>query len=276
VNIPLFSGFELGIASNRGAGGAYPTAHVQKGFLLIHNGQDLSEEGVGFGVPVLKRGFQTIFPGDIVLEFEQKAAIKEVTALFKMNLVERIARPGKGIVKNRLLYKTKDLLAAMIRSIPPMRSPLTSLSNLLRQILSLETTFRDVGFCSYMRMVYTIDSSSGFVKVVADTSKLADEGFTEVIVMNEQGAHWFDQYTDSNGIWLRGKEIGCWDEVFAKEASFVSDVHQVAFTLTSVGGARLFRGRELIGSRLAWAGFGYSFPPTTDKFVYKLNIRQVL
>ena len=88
------------------------------------------------------------------------------------------------------------------------------------------------------------------------------ESLTEVIVMNEQGAHFFDQYRDSSGARLSGKEIGCWDEVTAEEASFASSTHRVAFNLPQVPGARLFRGRELIGSRLAWAGFGYSFPPT--------------
>jgi len=41
-----------------------------------------------------------------------------------------------------------------------------------------------------------------------------------------------------------------------------------------VKGARLFRGRELVSSRLAWAGFGYSFPPSIKRFVYELGIER--
>ena len=65
---------------------------------------------------------------------------------------------------------------------------------------------------------------------------------TEVVVMNEQGAHHFDLYRDSSGTLLRGKEIGCWDEVTAERASFISETHRLAFTLQQVKGARLFGG----------------------------------
>jgi len=101
---------------------------------------------------------------------------------------------------------------------------------------------------------------------------LPQDGITEVIVMNEQGAHYFDQYHDSTGASLAGKEIGCWDEVAASEAGFASSNQRVAFTLPRVPGAQLFRGRELVGSRLAWAGFGYSFPPAISRFNYSVKI----
>ena len=80
--------------------------------------------------------------------------------------------------------------------------------------------------------------------------------------MNEQGARCFDRYEDSDGAVLRGAGIGTWDEVGADRASFVSTGHRVAFSLAQAPGARLYRGRELVGARLSWAGFGYSLPPT--------------
>jgi hypothetical protein len=78
--------------------------------------------------------------------------------------------------------------------------------------------------------------------------------------MNEQGAHYFDRYQDSDGISAVGKEIGIWDQVGAANATFVDLDHQISFSLPQVDGANLYRGRELIGRRLAWSGFGYSFP----------------
>ena len=58
----------------------------------------------------------------------------------------------------------------------------------------------------------------------------------------------------------------------AAEASFASSAADVVFTLRRVPGARLYRGRELIGSRLAWSGFGYVLPPTAARFAYDIAI----
>ena len=118
---------------------------------------------------------------------------------------------------------------------------------------------------AYVDISYTIDGPSGMLNITVDTTDLPQDGVTEVVVMNEQGARHFDQYCDASGNLLRGKEIGCWDEVTAEWASFVSVSHGLAFTLRQLNGAKLFRGRELIGSRLAWSGFGYSFPSTLSK-----------
>ncbi len=60
----------------------------------------------------------------------------------------------------------------------------------------------------------------------------------------------------------------------AARASFVSD-RRTAWRSRSGRSAapRLYRGRELIGARLAWSGFGYSFPPALGGFGYELTDR---
>ena len=110
--------------------------------------------------------------------------------------------------------------------------------------------------------------------VSLDLTGLAGRGFTEVVVMDELGARHFDRYEDSDGRVLRGDEIGTWDEVTAARASFVSTAHRVAFSVGQVEGARLFRGRELVGSRLAWTGFGYSLRPDRPAFSHELRIER--
>ena len=93
--------------------------------------------------------------------------------------------------------------------------------------------------------------------------------------MNELGAHHFDRFVDSQGADLAGHEIGTWDEVTAAWASFVCRAHGVAFKLAPVEGARLYRGRELIGGRVAWSGVGYSLPPTLERFAYDVTIERL-
>jgi len=192
-----------------------------------------------------------------------------------MNLEEKIARDGAESLQFKLLYDIKNLLAEMIRRFPLLRSFLTSISNLLRGLFDWVTTFEIVGFHTSINIIYTIDTQGGVINVAVDPSGLATEGITEVAIMNEQGAISFDQYRDNSGLHLRDQEIGCWDEVTADQASFLSASYQLQFSLDQVKGARLYRGRELIGSRLAWAGFGYSFPPSSQVFNYTVKIAKL-
>ncbi len=186
----------------------------------------------------------------------------EVTAVFEMNLVERLARPGAENLRSRSLYAAKNSLAALHRRAPALRGPLTATSRRAAPLVRLGDDLRGGGL--HRRPEADVHdrrgggASVGVALVPADLPR----DVTEVVVMNEQGARRFDRYVDAEGATLQGAAIGTWDEVAAATASFVSTAHRVAFSLGQVEGARLHRGRELIGSRVAWSGFGYSFPPT--------------
>lgn len=274
IIIPTAQGVHLKITDRREKLGAYATSSLPKGLLLVLDGLELAEEAVGFGFPVIKRRLQTIFPGELLLTSQQTGSAREITAQFRMNRVEKISRPGTKTVENRSLYAMKNLLAAVIRSLPSVRGLLTSASSLLRKLFSWETTYTDAGFSTWVTVITTIDEDTGKISVEVDASAIPAE-ITEVAVMNEQGAHFFDHYGDSSGMRLEGEAIGCWDEVTAEEAWFESRARSVAFRLRLVEGARLFRGRELVGNRLAWAGFGYTFQPSIRKLRYELKIERL-
>ena len=209
-----------------------------------------------------------------------------------MSLVERLVKTGAGdgggegaagggLVKSRALYVAKDSLAALHRRLPRLRGPLTATSAALRRRFGWTTTYEEAGFRATVPVTYTIhgdestvDGAPGRVTVTVDLTGLAGRGVSEVVVMNEQGARHFDRYEDSDGAVLRGGEIGTWDEVTAAEAAFVSVACGVRFSLGQAEGARLHRGRELIGARLAWTGFGYSLAERRT-FSYELRIERV-
>ena len=67
LDIQLGQGLSLKIGDHLPSRDKYPTACLQKGFLLLNQDQELTEEAAGFGIPVLKRGLQTIFPGAVAL-----------------------------------------------------------------------------------------------------------------------------------------------------------------------------------------------------------------
>jgi len=271
--IPIIQGIDLKIADRLERQDGYATSCLPKGFILVSNGQELAEEAVGFGFPVVKRGLQALFPGRIELAVEQHGSIWFVQSVFTLDLVEKIHRPGIGSVESRLLYAIKDSLAALIRSSTLLRGLLTAVSSRLRRTFSWETTYENAGFHATMKMVHTIQEETGKIKVEVDLTGLPGS-ITEVVVMNEQGARAFDRYLDSSGVSLQADQIGCWDKVTADEARFISTTRQIAFRLGQVKGARLYRGRELVSPRLSWAGFGYSFPPSNQKFGYELGIER--
>lgn len=275
ITLPKFSGISLKIANDATRKNGYPTARLQKGILLTQDGLDLSQEGVGFGVPLLKRGIKIIYPGYIELVPSRNGTLVQVTAIFTLNLEEKVTLPGFKSAQSNRLYPVKYLLAAIIRRCPPLRGFLTTLSNALRWMFGLKTVFEIAEFSTSVITIYTIDRQAGTLKVEVDTKNLSGNGVTEVFVLNEQGARYFDVYRDSSGTLLRGEAIGCWDKVTAEQASFLSESHRLAFTLHQVKGATLYRGRELIGSRLAWSGFGYAFQPTIDRFSYQVSIESL-
>ena len=229
---------------------------------------------MGFGVPILKRGLQTIFPGEMKLEWRRTGPVWVVTAVFALDLVERLAKPGGAGPRSGVLYAAKDSLAALHRRAPSLRGPLSAASAALRRAFGWATTYEQAALCAELTVTYSVDSERGEIGVTADLTGLPAD-VTEVVMMNELGGRHFDRYTDADGADLRGDEIGTWDEVGAVTAAFVSTAHKVAFSLGQVEGAKLSRGRELIGARLAWSGFGYSLPSTAGRVAYSVRIERL-
>ncbi len=275
IDLALSHGISLQITSGTNHDSPYPTGKMQKGLVLFCDGDDLSEEAVGFGVPILKRGLQTVFPGEVELIPAADDPATRLTARFKLNLEEKIARPGSGNVTNRLVYASKNTLAGMIRGMPALRRLLTNTSNLLRATFGWQTTYEPTGYSTNVTLTYSIDPGSGRIHIELKSVESIPDGITEIILMNEQGAQHFDQYQDSDGRVKQGDQIGCWDEVSTQSAAFMSSSPRISFSLPQVKGAKLFLGRELIGTRLAWSGFGYTFPPILDHFNYDVTVKRL-
>ena len=198
IQLTVFPDVSLLLADPPAGRKPYATSRLQKGLLLMHRRQNLAEEAVGFGLPVLQAGWQTIFPGRISLDSIDEGPDWRVEATYCLHLVEKIARPGTGSAQSQALYGLKNALAALIRAAPLIRSPLTALSSGLRKVFRLETTYEEAGFSADVRMTYTMDSVSQKIRIEADLTSLPKEKITEVVVMNEQGARAFDHYHDSS------------------------------------------------------------------------------
>lgn len=269
--LPLFDGLALAFGDTHEHAKLYPTSHLQRGFRLMDHGEDLAEEAVGFGVPVARMGLQTLFPGSVAMEWPSEGSLAPIRARYKLDRAEKFAQVGGRTVDGRLFYTAKNLLEDVIRRWPISRTALMTTSSALRRIFHWETTYTDAGFATELMVTYRIDGGAGRLSVEIEAQNLP-AAITEVVMMNEQGARPFDRYGDSSGLALQGRGIGCWDEVRGETAWFESGRRKVGFKLGQAKGARLFRGRELVGSRLAWAGFGYAFPPSVERLRYDVTI----
>lgn len=249
--------------------GDYPSYRIQKGLILVHDNKDLSEEGVGFGVPVLKFGQKTIFPGNGCITIRKDEERTFVNIDYDLNLAEMIYVKGRRI-ESRIFYKIIESLSTLHRKYPFSRKLLTHGSIAVRRAFGIETRFEKISPAGSVRVEYNI-GIEGIIHVSADLSTVKTE-CTEVMIMNEQGADYFDTCYDSKGTLLTGNEIGSWRETFSNEVSFIDSHDNIAFTLSRVGGSKMFFGRELVANRLAWSGLAYSLSPHRSNFEYDIRI----
>lgn len=274
ISRSILPGRTLRITDEASTDHVYPTSHLQKGWLLFQGEQNLAEEAVGIGLPLLNTASQTIFPSLVELDQPAKDGSSQIIARYTLNLEERMARADTGELKSPILYRLQRALARTIRENPPLRRGLILASSALRRFSGLETTYAPGDFSTRLTVVYTF-LDSGELRVEMDTANLPAGLITEVILMNELGAHYFDRYHDSDGSHLVGKQIGNWDVVNAEQATLESLDCSVSFRVHGVPGAKLFRGRELEKGRLAWCGFGYSLPPGIGKFSYTVKFQSL-
>jgi hypothetical protein len=266
--IPVGGRDRISLMAGNPASGAYPSSRVQKGLALAWEERDLSEEGVGFGVPVFRVGLETIFPGGCRSWTREDGKFTALGVDYEMSLVGRMARKGKNM---KIAHRVRERLSSLHRKHPGLRGAFMSASQALRRVFFLEDVFEKIPSAGLVRAVYSIEGCS----IHVDLRIQQKGGQAQVIVMNEQGANYFDLYRDSDGLRLRGNEIGSWDETSAEEASFVDSQHRIAFTLEKVQGARMFRGRELATERLAWAGLAYVLPGKAVNFTYTIRIGEL-
>lgn len=247
--------------------GSFPTSRIQKALVLELGNRDLSEEGVGFGLPVLKLGLQPVFPGSWSMSVKEDNGRCLIKADFEMNLKAGMARRGK-IIDKGLFYLARDTFSKIHREHPRFRKWISISSRMFKKKLDLEETFFEMPNIGSVKASYLIHDS----RIDVELRFPRVDGCTELIALNEQGANWFDTYQDSNGLILKGEKIGSWNQIEADYASFVDPADGLVFTLKRVDEARMFRGREKAADSLAWSGLAYVLPPRVEKFAYSIEL----
>jgi hypothetical protein len=269
-SVDLGRGLRLVLPACRGAGGGYPTDSLAKAPILAMRGLDLAEEGVGFGLPVVRGRLDTVFPGSLELVRRDEDGLG-LAIDFTMDLVERIARTRSNRLEGGILHVFKEFFGFVHRELPFTRRALTTLSNRLRIALRMETRFARGESLGKLRVEYRVEPGRGRIAIAANGGGLSLGEGMRMILMNEGGARRFDLYEDSEGTRLVGGRIETWRQVEAKKATFRDEGSGVFFSAHGRPGARLFRGRELVEDRLSWAGLAFVLPVGQLAFDYEME-----
>jgi hypothetical protein len=245
------------------------TGAIQKGLVLLLDGRELIEEGVGFGVPIAKYEDKTFFSSTADISIKETGSTCTLTKVYTLDTVS-LKKFGKTSYIDDCLYsqlrKTFQILYLNHKKFTPVFNKIME----LRDLANIKTEFVKVKPRGTVTITYTCKYEG--IHVQADFSKLTLNKCTEVLILNEQGSNIFQKYVDSNDLMLFGNKIGAWETVKANQALLQSAHGEISFSLQNKKSATLLRGWERTRKRFSWAGLSYSMRPNTGIFDYSIGL----
>ena len=245
------------------------TGSIQKGLVLLLDGRELIEEGVGFGVPIVKYEDKTFFSSTADMSIKETFSNCTLTKVYTLDTVSMKKFGQTTYIDNGLyscLRKSFQILYLKHKKLTPVFNKIME----LRDCANIKTEFVKVQPRGTVTVTYQCKSDG--INVQADFSKLSLNKCHEVLVLNEQGSSIFQKYVDSSSSMFFGTKIGAWETVTAKQASLLSTNGQIAFSVQNKKGTTLFRGWEHTRKRFSWAGLNYSMRPNTGIFDYSIGL----
>jgi hypothetical protein len=245
------------------------TSDLQKGIVLELNGAEIIGEGMGFGAPVIKFKDKTFFSGTSACFIDENnpSIIKKI---FSLDMVsKKYFKDGQISDKvYRPIHKIFTFFYLRFRS---LRFFFDKLMN-IRENAGIKTIFVKTEPRGKVMITYQLRNDE--IIIDADFSGLDITNCKEIVILNEQGASFFNVYGDSDGVDLSFDKIGAWEKVNAAYSHFTNMNTNLSFILKDVSDASLFRGWENVPGRLSWAGLNYSINPEIGSFTYTIEIKR--
>jgi hypothetical protein len=248
-------------------------APLQKGLVLVFDGKELIEEGIGFGVPVVKYKNKTYFSSSAHCYTHETENGFSLSKLFVLDTISR-KLIGKSFYVNDGLYRSIHRLFEKLYLGNNQFFPFFSKLMELRKVMGIQTKFIKVEPMGSIEVEFSI--KAGSIKVHVDLSGLDKVGCEKIFLLNEQGSTFFDGYKDSDGNKLSGTRIGAWTEVRAADASLSCTKCSLEFSLEKLDKSLLFRGWEKTIGRFAWTGLSYALPPQLSFFEYVIILKNTM
>jgi hypothetical protein len=246
------------------------TGALQKGLVLLLDGKELIEEGVGFGLPVVKYEDKTFFSSSAQLSVDTKGSSPEIKKTYRMDTISRKKLSNGYYIDDNLYSFVRKKFAKLYLSKKNLFPVFNKLME-LREMAKISTEFIKAKSRGTITIDYQCKPTGVNVKV--DFSNLTLDACREVLVLNEQGSSIFQKYADTSGLTLLGNKIGAWDAVVADKALLLSLSEHVSFSLQNARDATLYRGWEKTRNRFSWAGLSYSMRPSNGTFKYSIGVK---
>lgn len=247
---------------------------IQKGLIpsQMNGSDDLCEEGVGFGVPILQYKRDFFFPGSATVSDEGLLAGGKSWKRFQLDLVER-HQDSNSIQAFSWVYQRiynrlyKSAQGKMLLDAFEVRTRKRG-----ERIGRTSSKFFRVKKRGDVFVSFDTDVTNGRIVVELDFSSVAKSNLQHIYVANELGGTIFENYVDSSGIKLVGNEIGGWDKIHAKWAAFCAPIMNIGYQIEIPRNVQAFRGREIIGSNICWSGIIFMLSPAVQSIQYQINI----
>jgi hypothetical protein len=233
------------------------------------NGKELTEEGVGFGVPVAKYEDKTYFPGSANSWMQTEKNSVTLIKSYSLDIISR-KRLGTGTFVNDRLYhflhRAFEMGYLNCQGLAEASNKIME----LRKVFKIHTEFVRVKPRGNVTCKYSCQPCA--IEIEIELSLKEPNRCKEIVILNEQGSTFFRRYADSEGLTLHDRKIGAWTKIMAGEASFSDIKKTLTFTIKNKSPASLFRGWEKTRGRFSWAGLAYSLPPTKSIFCYSIEL----
>jgi hypothetical protein len=230
---------------------ALQTRKLQKGAVLVLDGRELAEEGLGIGAPICLYEDGARFSLNAAVFLDDTKRAKMVTKIYTMNAIESKRFRGRTIRRGSFAARFLRILEKVYRRVRSLHVVATMMLD-IGSIMGLRNEY--VGSCSKGEISVSYEQTENGLEINVDFERLAPEGLRSLIIANEQGGSLFTEYLDSFGGQLKGGQIEPWSPTSAMWATLSSPSLGVGFTLRRPDGWRIVRGREVIENRMSWSG----------------------
>ncbi len=250
---------------------ALQTRKLQKGAVLVLNGGELAEEGLGIGAPICVYADGARFSLNAATFVDDTKSVLSVTKIYNMDAIESKRFRGTPIRRGSCAARFLRILEKVYRRVRSLHVVATMMLDIV-SIMGLRNEY--VGSCSKGEISVSYEQSEGGLQILVDFERLVTEGLRALIIGNEQGGSMFTEYRDSFGGKLEGGQIEPWSPTSAKWATLSSPGLGVGFKLRQPDGWRIVRGREVIENRISWSGLNlvYDGIPPSKVLGYRFDL----